>query len=140
MFDKISTGKATSLPIIIKADVQGSAEAIENSITKLSTEETALANQATMGEPLRLPAGVLTGPIGEPQLEGDVILTLTTVVKGETIGAEGRALGGGSSSAFFDPREGEYLVVIYTVKNNLRSKIKIPADQVDHHQNASFGS
>ena len=27
------------LPIIIKADVQGSAEAIENSITKLSTNE-----------------------------------------------------------------------------------------------------
>ena len=39
MFDQISTGKATTLPVIIKADVQGSAEAIENSITKLSTEE-----------------------------------------------------------------------------------------------------
>ena len=39
MFENISSGKATSLPIIIKADVQGSAEAIENSIKKLSTEE-----------------------------------------------------------------------------------------------------
>jgi len=39
MFEQISTGKATSLPVIIKADVQGSAEAIENSITKLSTDE-----------------------------------------------------------------------------------------------------
>lgn len=102
--------------------------------TKLSTEETALANQATMGEPLRLPAGVLTGPIGEPQLEGDVILTLTTVVKGETIGAEGRALGGGSSSAFFDPREGEYLVVIYTVKNETTGAL-----QPSTHINSSFG-
>ena len=39
MFEQISTGKISSLPILIKADVQGSAEAIENSITKLSTEE-----------------------------------------------------------------------------------------------------
>jgi len=39
MFEQISTGKASLLPVIIKADVQGSAEAIENSITKLSTDE-----------------------------------------------------------------------------------------------------
>ena len=39
MFKKISVGEATSLPIIIKADVQGSAEAIESSIIKLSTDE-----------------------------------------------------------------------------------------------------
>jgi len=39
MFQKISEGKASSLPVIIKADVQGSAEAIENSIIKLSNEE-----------------------------------------------------------------------------------------------------
>ena len=39
MFDQISVGQAVSLPIIIKADVQGSAEAIESSIIKLSTDE-----------------------------------------------------------------------------------------------------
>ena len=39
MFEQINQGKASSLPIIIKADVQGSAEAIESSISKLSTEE-----------------------------------------------------------------------------------------------------
>ena len=39
MFQKITEGKISSLPVIIKADVQGSAEAIENSITKLSSEE-----------------------------------------------------------------------------------------------------
>jgi translation initiation factor IF-2 len=39
MFEKINQGKASSLPIIIKADVQGSAEAIETSVTKLSTNE-----------------------------------------------------------------------------------------------------
>ncbi len=39
MFEQISAGESVTLPVIIKADVQGSAEAIENSITKLSTEE-----------------------------------------------------------------------------------------------------
>ena len=39
MFEQISAGEATSLPVIIKADVQGSAEAIESSIIKLSTDE-----------------------------------------------------------------------------------------------------
>ena len=39
MFEQISAGEAVSLPVIIKADVQGSAEAIENSIIKLATEE-----------------------------------------------------------------------------------------------------
>ena len=39
MFEQISAGAASSLPVIIKADVQGSAEAIESSIIKLSTNE-----------------------------------------------------------------------------------------------------
>ncbi|MBD1147271.1 translation initiation factor IF-2 [Pelagibacterales bacterium SAG-MED31] len=39
MFEKINQGKISSLPIIIKADVQGSSEAIENSVLKLSTNE-----------------------------------------------------------------------------------------------------
>ena len=39
MFEQISAGQATSLPVIIKTDVQGSAEAIESSIIKLSTDE-----------------------------------------------------------------------------------------------------
>ena len=39
MFEQISAGEASSLPVIIKADVQGSAEAIESSIIKLSTDE-----------------------------------------------------------------------------------------------------
>ena len=39
MFEKFLQGKLLLLPVIIKADVQGSAEAIESSIIKLSTEE-----------------------------------------------------------------------------------------------------
>ena len=39
MFAQINKGEASSLPIIIKTDVQGSAEAIENSLIKLSNNE-----------------------------------------------------------------------------------------------------
>ncbi len=39
MFAQINKGEVTNLPVVIKTDVQGSAEAIENSITKLSTDE-----------------------------------------------------------------------------------------------------
>ncbi len=39
MFAQINKGEASSLPVLIKTDVQGSAEAIENSILKLSTDE-----------------------------------------------------------------------------------------------------
>ena len=39
MFKQISKGEETIIHVIIKADVQGSAEAIESSISKLSTEE-----------------------------------------------------------------------------------------------------
>ena len=39
MFKKITKGEETFINVIIKADVQGSAEAIESSISKLSTEE-----------------------------------------------------------------------------------------------------
>ena len=35
MFEQINQGQISSLPIIIKADVQGSAEAIENSVSKI---------------------------------------------------------------------------------------------------------
>ena len=39
IFEKIGSGDIAKLPIIIKADVQGSAEAIDASLKKLSTEE-----------------------------------------------------------------------------------------------------
>ena len=39
MFAQINKGETSNLPIVIKTDVQGSAEAIENSLTKLSTDE-----------------------------------------------------------------------------------------------------
>ena len=39
MFDKIKTGEAGELSILIKTDVQGSLEAIKSSLQKLETEE-----------------------------------------------------------------------------------------------------
>ena len=41
MFSKIATGEARELPVVIKADVQGSVEAIVNSLNNLSTDEVA---------------------------------------------------------------------------------------------------
>jgi len=41
MFSKIATGEARELPVVIKADVQGSVEAIVNSLNNLSTNEVA---------------------------------------------------------------------------------------------------
>jgi len=39
MFSKIAAGEAKELPIVVKADVQGSAEAIVNAIERLATDE-----------------------------------------------------------------------------------------------------
>ncbi len=42
MFSKIAAGEAKELPVVVKSDVQGSLEAIVNSLTKLSTAEVAV--------------------------------------------------------------------------------------------------
>jgi translation initiation factor IF-2 len=42
MFSKIAAGEAKELPVVVKSDVQGSLEAIVNSLTKLSTNEVAV--------------------------------------------------------------------------------------------------
>ena len=39
MFNQIEAGKLKELNLIIKADVQGSVEAVKESLTKLSNEE-----------------------------------------------------------------------------------------------------
>jgi translation initiation factor IF-2 len=42
MFSKIAAGEAKELPVVVKSDVQGSLEAIVNSVGKLSTDEVAV--------------------------------------------------------------------------------------------------
>ena len=45
MFEQISAGEAVSLPVIIKADVHGSLEAIIEMLTQQETEPTQFNNR-----------------------------------------------------------------------------------------------
>ena len=111
MFEKINQGKATSLPIIIKTDVQGSAEAIENSVTKLSTSEV----QVTV---IHKGVGAIT--------ESDVALANSS--KGFIIGFNVRALPHARDAAKRDGVDMKYYSIIYEliddVKNLLSGLLK----------------
>ncbi len=111
MFEQINQGKATSLPIIIKADVQGSAEAIENSVTKLSTTEV----EVTV---VHKGVGAIT--------ESDVALANSS--KGFIIGFNVRALPHARDAAKRDGVDMKYYSIIYEliddVKNLLSGLLK----------------
>ena len=47
------------------------------------------------------------------------------------VGVDARALAGGASAAFFEPREGIYLAVFYTIKNETNSAV-IPGTHVNN--------
>ena len=111
MFEKISAGQASSLPIIIKADVQGSAEAIESSIIKLSTEEvkTSVIHKGV---------GAIT--------ESDVALAISG--KGFIVGFNVRAIPQARDMAKRDGVDIKYYSIIYEliddVKNLLSGLLK----------------
>jgi translation initiation factor IF-2 len=111
MFEQINQGKATSLPIIIKADVQGSAEAIENSVVKLSTSEV----EVTV---VHKGVGAIT--------ESDVALANSS--KGFIIGFNVRALPHARDAAKRDGVDMKYYSIIYEliddVKNLLSGLLK----------------
>ena len=111
MFEQINQGKATSLPIIIKADVQGSAEAIENSVIKLSTSEV----EVTV---VHKGVGAIT--------ESDVALANSS--KGFIIGFNVRALPHARDAAKRDGVDMKYYSIIYEliddVKNLLSGLLK----------------
>ncbi|MDC0498093.1 translation initiation factor IF-2 [Alphaproteobacteria bacterium] len=111
MFEKINQGKASSLPIIIKADVQGSAEAIENSVTKLSTNEV----EVTI---VHKGVGAIT--------ESDVALANSS--KGFIIGFNVRALPHARDAAKRSGVDMKYYSIIYEliddVKNLLSGLLK----------------
>jgi translation initiation factor IF-2 len=111
MFDQINQGKASSLPIIIKTDVQGSAEAIENSVTKLSTSEV----EVTV---VHKGVGAIT--------ESDVALANSS--KGFIIGFNVRALPHARDAAKRDGVDMKYYSIIYEliddVKNLLSGLLK----------------
>ncbi len=111
MFAQINKGEITNLPVVIKTDVQGSAEAIENSITKLSTNEVQV-NVVYKG------VGAIT--------ESDV--TLAGSSKGFIVGFNVRALPHARDIAKRDGVDIKYYSIIYEliddVKNLLSGLLK----------------
>ena len=111
MFEKINKGQVSTLPVVIKTDVQGSAEAIENSITKLSTDEVKV-NVIFKG------VGAIT--------ESDV--TLAGSSKGFIVGFNVRALPHARDIAKRDGVDVKYYSIIYEliddVKNLLSGLLK----------------
>ena len=104
MFAQINKGEATNLPVVIKTDVQGSAEAIENSITKLSTEEVKV-NVIFKG------VGAIT--------ESDV--TLASSGKGFIVGFNVRALPHARDIAKRDGVDIRYYSIIYELIDDVKN-------------------
>ncbi len=104
MFEQINQGKASSLPIIIKADVQGSAEAIESSVTKLSTNEV----EVTV---VHKGVGAIT--------ESDVALANSS--KGFIIGFNVRALPHARDAAKRDGIDMKYYSIIYELIDDVKN-------------------
>ena len=107
MFEQISIGKITSLPVLIKADVQGSAEAIENSITKLSTEE-------VKTEVVFKGVGAIT--------ESDVALAHSS--KGFIIGFNVRAVPQARNIAKRDGVDIKYYSIIYELIDDIKNLLE----------------
>tara|TARA_B100001287_G_C22682160_1_gene531115 strand:- start:277 stop:2517 length:2241 start_codon:yes stop_codon:yes gene_type:complete len=104
MFAQINKGEATSLPVVIKTDVQGSAEAIENSLIKLSTEEVKV-NVVLKG------VGAIT--------ESDV--TLAGSSKGFIVGFNVRALPHARDIAKRDGVDIKYYSIIYELIDDVKN-------------------
>tara|TARA_Y100001970_G_scaffold151833_1_gene185977 strand:+ start:14510 stop:16738 length:2229 start_codon:yes stop_codon:yes gene_type:complete len=104
MFEQINQGKASSLPIIIKADVQGSSEAIESSVTKLSTEEVQVSV-------IHKGVGAIT--------ESDVALANSS--KGFIVGFNVRALPHARDVAKRDGVDIKYYSIIYELIDDVKN-------------------
>ena len=107
LFQKITKGKISSLPVIIKADVQGSAEAIENSITKLSSEEVT-ANVIHKG------VGAIT--------ESDVALANSS--NGFIVGFNVRAVPQARDAAKRDGVDIRYYSIIYELIDDIKNLLE----------------
>jgi len=106
MFSKIKAGEVKELPIVVKADVQGSLEAIVGAADKLGTDEVA--------------ARVLHGAVGGIN-ESDV--TLAKASNGLVIGFNVRANKQARESAARDHVDIRYYSVIYDVINDIKSML-----------------
>ncbi|MBE6463076.1 MAG: translation initiation factor IF-2 [Alphaproteobacteria bacterium] len=107
MLDKIKSGESKHLSVIIKADVQGSIEAIEGTITKLSNEEVSVQ--------------VLHSAVG-PISESDV--TLAKASNAFIIGFNVRAIPQARDMARRDGIDIRYYSIIYDVADDVKKGLE----------------
>jgi translation initiation factor IF-2 len=107
MLDKIKSGEVKHLPVIIKADVQGSIEAIEGTINKLSNDEVSVQ--------------VLHSAVG-PISESDI--TLAKASHAIVIGFNVRAIPQARDMARRDGVDIRYYSIIYDVANDVKKGLE----------------
>ncbi|MBN2701548.1 MAG: translation initiation factor IF-2 [Methylothermaceae bacterium] len=107
VFSRMEEGEAVDLNLVIKADVQGSLEALRDSLAKLSTE--------------KVQVRVISGGVGGIN-EGDVNLALAS--EAIIIGFNVRADAGGRKLAEERGVEIRYYSVIYDVIDDVKKSIK----------------
>lgn len=107
MLDKIKSGEIKHLPIIIKADVQGSIEAIEGTLNKLSNDEVSVQ--------------VLHSAVG-PISESDI--TLAKASNAFVIGFNVRAIPQARDMARRDGVDIRYYSIIYDVADDVKKGLE----------------
>lgn len=107
MLDKIKSGEVKHLPVIIKADVQGSIEAIEGTINKLSNDEVSVQ--------------VLHSAVG-PISDSDV--TLAKASNAFIIGFNVRAIPHARDMARQDGVDIRYYSIIYDVADDIKKALE----------------
>ncbi|MGB1876063.1 MAG: translation initiation factor IF-2, partial [Rhodospirillaceae bacterium] len=103
MFARAQAGDSEDLPVVIKADVQGSVEALTSTLEKISTEESQVK--------------VIHGAVG-PINESDV--TLATASKAVIIGFNVRANSQAREIAKRDNVDVRYYSIIYNVADDIK--------------------
>ena len=107
MLDKIKSGEVKHLPVIIKADVQGSIEAIEGTIKKLSNDEVSVQ--------------ILHSAVG-PISDSDV--TLAKASNAFIIGFNVRAIPHARDMARQDGVDIRYYSIIYDVVDDIKKALE----------------
>jgi len=107
MLDKIKSGEIKHLPVVIKADVQGSIEAIEGTLNKLSTNEVSVQ--------------ILHSAVG-PISESDV--TLAKASHALIIGFNVRAIPQARDMARRDGIDIRYYSIIYDVADDVKKGLE----------------
>lgn len=107
MLDKIKSGESKHLPIIIKADVQGSVEALEGTLNKLSTNE--------------VDVQILHSAVG-PISESDI--SLAKASNALIIGFNVRAIPQARDAARRDGVEIKYYSIIYDVADDVKKGLE----------------